>query len=72
MNITVLLTEPLDLGAGAEDRVTFSSCRWHTDEGGSLHIIREGGRGTAVSFGPHAWHYVADAGSVVVKAGEPR
>jgi hypothetical protein len=64
MNTTVLLTEPLDLGAGAADRVTFPSCRWHADEGGSLHIIREGGRGTAISFGPGAWVYVSDGGGI--------
>jgi hypothetical protein len=70
MNTTVHLTEPLNLGAGAEDRVTFPNCRWHADEGGSLHIIREGGRGTAMSFAAASWLYVTDGGGIAATEGK--
>lgn len=72
MDTTVALTQPLDLGAGPTDRVTFPGCRWHADEGGSLHIIREGGRGTAISFGPRSWLFVTDGGGVAAAEGGRR
>lgn len=66
MNTTVLLTEPLDLGAGPQDRVTFANCRWHADDAGCLHIIRERpAAGTVMSFAEGAWLSAADASSVV-------
>lgn len=72
MNTIVLLPEPLDLGAGPQDRITFAHSRWHADDAGSLHIIREQGRGTVASFATGAWDSAFDDGSIVAAAGGAR
>lgn len=72
MNTIVILYEPLDIGAGPEVRITFAHCRPHTDDAGSLHIIREQGRGNVASFADGTWLAVLDGGSVIGAEGGPR
>lgn len=70
MNTTVITSSLVDFGAGPTDRSSFANCRWHVDNVGCLHVVREGGRGNVASFGPRAWHVVVEGGVVVARAAE--
>lgn len=64
MNTTVITADPVDLGAGNHDRVTFVDCKWHVDPAGTLHIVRGPGGNTA-AFANGAWLAVTDGNKVV-------
>ena len=66
MNTTVYLAEPMDLGVGSKDRVTFVGCGWHVDEHGTLHIRQEGRGGNCAAFADGTWLSVLDPSRSVV------
>ena len=66
MNTTVLMVDPVDLGAGAENRVTYMGCRWHVDGVGTLHVIAEQGKGNVAAFAAGHWQAVTDGSRSVV------
>lgn len=65
MNTTVLTVDALDFGAGPHRKQTFPQCKWTVDQSGALHVIREGGRGTAMSFAHGSWRLATDGTSIV-------
>lgn len=65
MNTIVLVVDAVDIGAGPHRKQTFVGCKWHVDEAGTLHIVREEGRGNLAAFAAGSWSAVYDAGVVV-------
>lgn len=65
MNTTVLTAEPVDFGAGPQARHTFVDCRWHVDDSGTLHSVRERGQGNSAAFARGCWSSVSDGRSIV-------
>lgn len=64
MNTTVVTVDTYDFGAGPNQRQIFSNCKWHVDQG-TVHIVREGGRGNVASFAPGAWRAVLSSDVIV-------
>lgn len=65
MNTTVITVDAIDVGAGPDHKLTFVDCKWTVDAVGTLHVIREGGRGTAMSFAHGEWRVASDGSHVV-------
>lgn len=65
MKTTVILTAAVDLGVGKSDRVTFAEARWHTDDCGTLHILREGNKGNVASFAHGEWRLATNGNQMV-------
>lgn len=64
MNTTVITVDAFDFGAGWNHRQIFPGCKWHVDNG-TVHIVRESGRGNVASFAAGSWLAVLDGGVVV-------
>ncbi len=67
MNTIVITADPLDVGAGSSDRLTFADCGWHVDEAGTLHIKRANERGNRAAFGAGHWRAVMQDNAIVAR-----
>lgn len=64
MNTTVLTVDPVDYGAGPNRKQTFVGCKWHVDDAGTLHVVRQAG-GNCAAFARGMWRMVTDGSAVV-------